>query len=633
MRYLIAVLCAVAVISAQALYGGAMRPVFALPALLLLAVAGALALVAIVWRNVPAPSIPCVVSVMAFAGWLIWRTMESPDAWLAAGYLRLVVGCLVMYLIFGLLVTNPYHRLAFVCVLFLAAAIQASLAGLQFARMEAGTLFPWQSEQLRIWYAPKANLTGHVVNLRGRGTYLNGNHLVWFLNTAGLMALSLTCWGRWGLKVKILCLYVALASFAGSVVTLSRGGMLGLGAGLTVFLLLSALALALGARNRRLVSILVLAAATVVVASVGFLLFKNNFVVQQRFVELVSDTYRPSVFEAALRQAQIAPLLGTGAGTFLYFGRAYRAMTSFNDDVYVHNDWMQLLTDFGFPAVVLLLGVVWVHGVEGLRSLREVLQRRMAVHSRPQSHAAALLIGALACLAVFVVHSVFDFNMQIPANALLASAFLGMLANPGVAGITPSARGRAFFRRLACLVCAGCAVWLIALSLRAAGPEYFWLEAENSKLRGNLNEAKIFAEAGLRLGRHSRLNQTLGEVYLTAAMARGEGPGRREWARRAGEQFALCVEDCAMEGRNFLLLGEARWLEGRSREAERAVVESILRAPILGRGYERCGDFLADRGQWREARQAYLVAATLPGSLDSGRSAAMMAKKLLILGQ
>jgi hypothetical protein len=75
MHYLIAVLCAVAVVLTQALYGGAMRPVFALPGLLLVSVAGALGVVAIVWRNVPAPSVSCVFSVLAFAGWLIWRTM------------------------------------------------------------------------------------------------------------------------------------------------------------------------------------------------------------------------------------------------------------------------------------------------------------------------------------------------------------------------------------------------------------------------------------------------------------------------------------------------------------------------------------------------------------------------------
>lgn len=633
MRYLIAVLCAVAVVSAQALYGGAMRPVFALPALLLVSVAGALGLVAIVWRNVPAPSVSCVLSVLAFAGWLIWRELNSPDAWLAAGYLRLTLGCLVVYLIFGLLVTNPYHRLAFFCVLFLAAAIQAGLAGLQFARLESGSFIPWLSEQLRIWYASKGNVSGHVVNLRGHGTYLNGNHLVWFLNVAGLMALSLTCWGRWGLKVKILCLYVALASFAGSVVTLSRGGMLGLAAGFAVFLLLSALALALGARNRRLVSILILAAVTVVVAGAGFLIFKNNFVVQQRFVELVSDTYRPSVFEAALRQAQIAPLLGTGAGTFLYYGRKYREIGMFSDDIYVHNDWMQILSDFGFPAFVFLLWVVCAHGVVGIRGLKEVLQRRMAVHSRPQSHAAALLIGALAGLAVFVVHSFFDFNMQIPANALLASACLGMLANPGIGGTTYSTRARTVFRRLVCAVSAGCALWLMVLSLEAAGPEYFWLKAENSQLKGDLEAARIFAETGLREGGHSRLTRTLGEIYLTAAMARGDVPGRRQWARIAARKFSLCVEDCPMEGRNFLLLADALWIDGHGNAAGRAVIEAIKRAPILGRGYERYGDLLVDKGRLREARQAYLVAARLPGNLHSGKSASDLGRKIQILGQ
>jgi hypothetical protein len=224
MRYFLAVCCAFAVLSVQVLYGGAMRPVFALPGYLLVGLAGALALVAIFWRNVPSPSVSCLASVFGLAGWLIWREFGSPDPWLAQVYLRLTVACLVMYLLFACVLTNPYHRLAFICVLLFAAVVQSGAAGWQFTkRNAAGQMIPWLSEQLRLWYSES--------NLRGHGTYLNGNHLVWFLNAAGLSALAVTCWGRWGLKTRIVCLYVALASFAGSVVTLSRGGYLGLGVG------------------------------------------------------------------------------------------------------------------------------------------------------------------------------------------------------------------------------------------------------------------------------------------------------------------------------------------------------------------------------------------------------------------
>ena len=56
MRYLLAVLCAVGIVAVQALYGGAMRPVFALPSLLLVAGVAMLGLVGVAWRSLPAPA-------------------------------------------------------------------------------------------------------------------------------------------------------------------------------------------------------------------------------------------------------------------------------------------------------------------------------------------------------------------------------------------------------------------------------------------------------------------------------------------------------------------------------------------------------------------------------------------------
>ncbi len=120
MRYLLAILCALAIAAAQSLYGGVMRPVFALPAYLaVLGVAGILALSALFWRNIPFPALACVASVAAFAGWLFWREMESPDPWLASGYVRLTLACLVIYLLFACIITNPLHRLAFISLLLL----------------------------------------------------------------------------------------------------------------------------------------------------------------------------------------------------------------------------------------------------------------------------------------------------------------------------------------------------------------------------------------------------------------------------------------------------------------------------------------------------------------------------------
>lgn len=626
MRYLIAVCCALAVIAAQALYGGAMRPVFALPALLLVGIAGLLALVAAVWRNVPAPSALCLASVGAFAGWLLWRETQSPDPWLAGVYFRLTLGCFVLYLIFACALTNPYHRLAFLCLLMVVAVFQAMAAAWQFAQPETGPLIPWLSEQLRIWYASRWNWKGH-------GTYLNGNHLAWFLNVTAFMALSLTCWGRWGLKIKILCLYATLSCIGGVWVTLSRGGLLGLGAGLSAFFLLSALTLAIGARDRRFVVVLLLIGVMAAATCASFLIFKNSFVVQQRVKELVNDDYRPMVFEAVWRQAQLQPLEGTGSGTFLYYGRQFREMTSFTDDIYAHNDWAQLFADFGYPAIFILVWVVWAHFSAGLAGLAKILRQRMLQHSRPQSHAAAIMIGAMVSLTVFIVHSFFDFNMQIPANSLLAAAILGMLANPG----TPSQTERSWIpgigRRVGCAVAAGAGGWLMMLTFRAAIPEGFWLQAENAFLEGRLADARSACISGLAAQPHSRLEKLLGDIYLDAARGQKDSPDRLRLSRLAAVHLERSLAISPNDGNCYLQLAEALAILGKREAALSCAVSAIGRIPLQGRGYEVYGQLLEDQGRLSEALEAYRVATRIPSSVLSHRRAEELQKKLLILSQ
>lgn len=626
MRYLIAVLCALGVLVTQALYGGALRPVFALPGLFLAGVAGALGMVSLLWRNEARPSGWCVGWVLAFAGWLVWREVHSPDPWLAAGYLRLTLGCLVLYLVFACVVTHPFPRLVFLGVLFGGAVVQAGAAVCQFLWPDTGPLIPWMSEQLRLWYASKWNWRGH-------GTYLNGNHLVWFLNAAGLTALSFFCWGRWGARGRVVFLGVALVSFAGVVVTLSRGGMVGLIAGLVVFLVLSVLGVGIGLPDRRIGALVMVVIAILLAGSAAFLIFSGSLLVQYRVSEITNDAYREAIFGAVWRQAQVDPVQGTGAGTFLYFGRMFRDHAAESDDIYAHNDWMQVLADFGFPAVVLLLGVVGTHAGFGFRKLLRVFQKRMNARGRRQSHVAALLIATLACLGAFSVHSLFDFNMQIPANALLAAALLGMVANPGVTSAGQNSRAADVLHRGTCVLSGLVGFTLIVLVSRAAAPESFWLRAENAELTGRPGDALLLAEAD-RLGTpHPQTERVLGRLYLSGALSAASVAARRHWADRAAEIFEDRQKICPLDGDNLLLLAEARSIQGQPKTLEDAAVAAILRDPHSGRAYELYAKALEDQGRLPEAYRAYRAATSQFGNLQAGKSANRVAAKIRALSQ
>ena len=602
MRYLIAILCALAVTSAQALYGGAMRPVFALPAFATVGVAGVLGLSGLFRKNGSAPGFSCLTTVLALAGWLLWCEWTALDAGLAAGYLRLTMACLVMYFLFACVITNPLHRLAFVSGLLVLAMGQTAVGIWQTGHAHTGFPLPWFSEQLRLWYALRFGNLAH-------GFYLNHNHLAWFLNAVWLSALALTCWGRWGVTAKVLCLYAGLMSLAGSILTGSRGGFLSLAAGLGLFCLLSAMALAIGARNKRLGALLALLAGFGMLAGTGWYIYESSHVVQERYNLLLEDSYRSSIIAVVARQFQLEPLQGTGAGTFLYFGRQFRDASNPFDDVYAHNDWAQVTADFGFPALALLLVIVLLHFANGLKSLSEVLRQRMTASSRPQSHAAALMMAALSCLAIFVTHSFFDFNMQIPANALVAAAFLGMLANSGVeaAGSRRSPAGRG--NRIAgSLAAAASGAGLLFLVWRAAGPEFYGLKAENALLIGDWEKGSEMAKAGLVAGQaHPGLHAALGESYMLQSLALGTASARWMNYQAAAREFSEAVRLAPMVSAYRLQLARALMEAGRPGRAEEETLEAIRLGPAQLDGYELYGQILERAMRWTEAARAYHI--------------------------
>lgn len=604
MRYVPALLCALAVGVAQILYGGAMRSVFALPSYFLIGLAGVLGLLTLRRKSVSRAHAGCVLSVLAFAGWLLWREFTSPDPWLAASYLRLTLACVTMYLLFVVVITNPLHRLVFLSLVLVFALVQAGLGAWQFAHRHDGFPFPWFSEQLRLSYTTRMSGRAH-------GLYLNANHFAWFLNIATIFALALTSWGRWGAKTKVVACYVAAVTLVVSALTLSRGGILGLGAGLATFFVLSLAGLVLGGGDRRLFSLLLLIAGAAAGAMIW--LYYNNHMFQGRMGELLGDSYRPAVFEAALRQFQIDPLMGTGAGTFIFYGRKFREFFGFFDDIYAHNDWMQLASDFGFVAFALLLLVVILHVGKGLGDWGRLLRRSVHLHSGLQSHGAAICLGALSCLAAFVVHSFFDFNMQIPVNALLAAACLGMIANVGVEDVESRT---SVPQRVVWAVCAAFfGGWLLWASGQAARPEFYWLKAENALLASEWKQSAGYARKGLEYQPlHPRLRRTLGEALMLQGKYASSFNERWIFLQQASAEFDRVLELAPMDWTNYRLAGEALLLNRRFQKASQIAVENIGLNPGISGNYYLYASILEADGRFDEAYWMYFLSGNFPAA-------------------
>jgi len=114
--------------------------------------------------------------------------------------------------------------------------------------------------------------------------------------------------------------------------------------------------------------------------------------------------------------------IGSGGGTFEHVFPQYRgADIGLNYD-YAHNDFIQFAVETGLIGVG-LLGLFVISSI--LMSLRVMRKGKRSLH---RGMAFASFMGVLAIM----IHSSVDFNLQIPANALL---FMVLLSFPWIADI------------------------------------------------------------------------------------------------------------------------------------------------------------------------------------------------------
>jgi len=270
---------------------------------------------------------------------------------------------------------------------------------------------------------------------RASGTYVNPNHYAGFLAFAipaglGLAAATGARHGplprpwRQRLTVvvtdpefpkRVLLVFAPLIVAVGVVASLSRGAALAAPFGVLALVLVTRRERAFARRGRN--AALVLAGAILLwfsVVGAEQLLARMERVPEQTLGPTLGG--RLGYVRDTWAMATDHPLTGIGAGAFASRFPAYQQADSGSRYVnHAHSDYVELLAELGFVGGgLLLLGI----GITGVQVWRRIARNQDETHAH-------LGATALACLAPLAVHSLVDFNLRIPANALWASALLG----------------------------------------------------------------------------------------------------------------------------------------------------------------------------------------------------------------
>lgn len=603
MNLVYSLLLAAALVLIQCLIGGT-QFAYSFPAYALVGLA-AVASLASLRRPAFKVSPACLASALLFAGYVLVRAWFSPNAYLARSDAYLAAACLAVYLLTALYLTQSRQRLWVVGALLAVAVAHIAIGAFQF---KSGV--NWYLTHFGFFSFDKPYY-------RASGMLISGNHMAGYLEALALFALSLTCWSRCRIATKLLTAYLVLLCYVAIAMSGSRGGYLSSVFSLLVFAGLTLWIVRIVNRQRFLLASIGTAVGLIVLLGVASSLMTQSPVVNQRLQLLgrATEDVRRYNWLAALDQFKLSPVVGTGSGTHLYYGRLFRRPQIQTDPEHAHGDYVETLAEYGVVGSTLALAFLVFHIVVGLQTSGEVARRRLCnSYGAARSDTLALTLGSLGAVAALLSHSVVDFNMHIPGNALLFAFIFGMLGSPGIDRAEESRFiGGQTLLRIA-LVLLGVAL-LVGVALKY--PNERW--ANQSRLALNDNRfaestelAQKAIEADPRnpepyfyLGEAARVcannlpNYAQGEPYYEAAIA----------AYRKG------LEYFPQDEHFWVRLGQA--LDGLTRydEADDAYRQALALDPSLGVLYAYYGAHLRLMGE-QESAKKYDAAARSLGAGD-----------------
>ena len=482
----------------------------------------------------------------------------------------------------------------------------------------ASLWFPFgETEQMQLFWAP-----------RWLGTYGCPNHYACLLVMATGATLVLACFSRFSWPVRIVFFYFTAILLAGIVFSLSRGSWLSL---LGVLAALTFIALRAGSIRWWLP-----VAGLAVMATLLAGIFITSKTVRGRAQEVGDILSHGGVFQHYLRVdltrnalliAHDHPIFGTGPATYNFVDPRYQSNALAVRAVYTHDDYLNCLDDYGLIGFALAMFFVFA----------VTLSLCARTRTAPGWRDRVLVGAALTAWAALLVHSFLDFNMHIPANAMLLFALAGMGLRRRADEEAPHHWSTVSLHRL------GPAVgWTLIIFSLLEGAEIVRTALSDFPYESAAAQANFVSTAQSIRGVEKALSYDPGNVAALVLLgdlhrvraSRADDPT----ARMAEAQEALTAYQAAWRGNPLddsvqARLGLTYNLMQRYSEAFLCFQAATRAQPYNGQFWKALGSFLFERGLLDKAQQAFATAATCPHGNENAAEYADKLRQILSLNQ
>jgi len=247
-------------------------------------------------------------------------------------------------------------------------------------------------------------------------TFGNPDHLAGYMEMALPLVLGLFLLGFERGK-KFFLIYLSFLLLSALILSLSRGSWFASITGLT----LMAACLLLDRYFKRKGLVLAIIGGTLAVSSIVL----STTPVVERILTLTERApesnlhSRMMVWGGAVRMIEKHPVLGTGPGTFAFAYTEFQPPGLDKHYTMAHNDYLHFVSEVGLPLIAIIIWMILSLYRKGFRKLKN-----------PSRLVRGITLGAMSGITAILVHSIGDFNLHIPANAILFTIFAAIVVSP-----------------------------------------------------------------------------------------------------------------------------------------------------------------------------------------------------------
>jgi O-antigen ligase len=245
-------------------------------------------------------------------------------------------------------------------------------------------------------------------------TYGNHNHMAGFLEMAIPFLIVFFLIRQRNIGIKLGLIFLVLFLLVIQAFTQSRGGWVST-IGAMNFMMVVMLT---QKRFKNIKLILVLVGATLVLSV--FILVSTPIVERVMTlgeqIETESMVGRLKAWTGTIDLIKDHPYIGTGPGTYAIESTKYQSPGLEVMFIQAHNDYLHFIADIGILIIPIMFWILFVFFKTGFKNISSSSRQTMG-----------FTLGVMTSVVGILIHSIIDFNLLIPANAMIFTVIVGIV--------------------------------------------------------------------------------------------------------------------------------------------------------------------------------------------------------------